>query len=295
MPATLLSHQALVLPLKMRWPRVFSGLALCIGSMAPDLEFIGRMTDDWLYSHTLVAQLWFTVPVTLLLVWIIAALLVPTLLPYLREVRWLRLHDLAALSPPTGVRGWLGAAASAWIGGMSHVLLDAITHGNHSGWLVPHFPVLRTLVPHIGGAVPLHDALQCWLTVLLAIGSVVMWRTIARKRLLWHWRSLPAVDAIKMSRASGVRLASACAIAAVQGAFVGSSLYHAGSAAVNTATARGITSSAKGVAAAVSFGAIDFVFLALVLAALCVRVGVASFEHESLRPGRRTQLRPSNA
>ena len=73
MPATILSHQALVLPLKMRWPHRFSGLALCIGSMAPDFEFIGRMTDDWIFSHTISAQVWFTVPVTLALVWIVTA------------------------------------------------------------------------------------------------------------------------------------------------------------------------------------------------------------------------------
>jgi Domain of unknown function (DUF4184) len=284
-PATLLSHQALVLPLKMRWPRVFSGLALCIGSMAPDLEFIGRMTDDWLYSHTLSAQFWFTIPVTLGLVWIIAALLVPALLPYVREVRWLRLHDLAALQPPSGVRGWTGAAISAWIGGMSHVLLDAITHGNHSGWLVPQFPVLRTMVPHVGGPVPLYDALQCWLTVLLAIASLVMWRLIARKRLLWSWRGLPAVEAIKRSRASGLRLSFACMVAAVEGGVVGHSL-HGGSSQAT---------SMKGVAAAVSFGALDFVFLALVVAAVCVRVGIASFGHARLRTDRTTQLRPTSA
>lgn len=46
MPGTLLSHQAIVLPLKLRWPARFSGLALVIGSMAPDFEFIFRMTDD---------------------------------------------------------------------------------------------------------------------------------------------------------------------------------------------------------------------------------------------------------
>jgi Domain of unknown function (DUF4184) len=261
-PATLLSHQALVLPLKMRWPRVFSGLALCIGSMAPDLEFIGRMTDDWLYSHTLSAQFWFTIPVTLGLVWIIAA-----------------------LQPPSGVRGWTGAAISAWIGGMSHVLLDAITHGNHSGWLVPQFPVLRTMVPHVGGPVPLYDALQCWLTVLLAIASLVMWRLIARKRLLWSWRGLPAVEAIKRSRASGLRLSFACMVAAVEGGVVGHSL-HGGSSQAT---------SMKGVAAAVSFGALDFVFLALVVAAVCVRVGIASFGHARLRTDRTTQLRPTSA
>lgn len=254
MPATLLSHQALVLPLKMRWPRHFSGLALCIGSMAPDLEFIGRMTDDWLYSHTLSAQLWFTIPVTLGLVWLITRLLVPMLLPYLREVTWLRLHDIAAIESPHGVRGWTGVAISAYVGGISHVLLDGITHGNHSGWLVPSLPILRTPVPHFGGPVPLHDALQWWLTVLFAIATLYMWRTIARDRLLWRWRARDPQPSRQMPRAAGVQLAALFALAALQGGIVGHAAHGRGSA--------------KGIAAAVAFGALDFTFGALVLAAM---------------------------
>lgn len=257
MPATLLSHQALVLPLKMRWPRRFSGLALCIGSMAPDLEFIGRMSDDWLFSHTLFAQLWFTIPLTFALVWLITRLLVPALLPYLREVTWLRLHDIAAIEPPVGVRGWVGVSGSAYVGGVSHVVLDGVTHGNHSGWLVPSIPMLRMHVPHFGGPVPLYDALQCWLTVVFAIATLWMWRTIARDRLLWRWRSRDVKPNSQMPRSAGVQLMVLCALAAMQGAVVGRVLHDG----TNT----------KGVAAAVAFGAIDFVFGALVLAAMSVQ------------------------
>ena len=106
MPATLLSHQALVLPLKLRWPARFSGIALCIGSMAPDLEFIGRLHDDWLLSHTVSAQFWFTVPLTALLVWVTTVLLIPALLPYVPDHAWWRPHDLAAIRPPQTMRAW---------------------------------------------------------------------------------------------------------------------------------------------------------------------------------------------
>jgi hypothetical protein len=189
MPATLLSHQALVLPLKMRWPRAFSGLALCIGSMAPDLEFIGRMDHDWLFSHTLSAQLWFSMPLTALLVWLLTRLVFPSLLPYLRDHPEWRLHDLSALTSPETAADWARVAWSGWLGGISHVLLDGITHGNHSGWLVPIFPQLRTIVPNVGGPMPLHDALQQWLTVLLALASALLMRRILRTRRLWQWRA----------------------------------------------------------------------------------------------------------
>lgn len=257
MPATILSHQALVLPLKLRWPQHFSGLALCIGSMAPDLAFIGAMTDDSVFSHTIAAQLWYTAPVSALLVWLTTALLVPAILPYLRDQTQWRLHDLAALESPRGWRGWRRVALSAIVGGLSHVLVDGITHGNHSGWLVPHLPFLRTMVPHFGGPVPLYDALQCWLTIGLGFAATMMWRAIARRRLLWRWRNREPRSLPRMPRAAGERLVVLCVVAAAVGMIVGWSLHR--------------HDTLKPLAAGMAFGAIDFVLGALVLAALTMR------------------------
>ncbi len=257
MPVTLLSHQALVLPLKMRWPRWFSGLALCVGSMVPDLEFIGRLRDDWIISHTISAQLWFTIPVSLGLVWILTSTVVPALLPFVRDHPAWRLHDLAALTPPRSRGEWCRAALSAWIGGMSHVLLDAVTHGNHSGWLVPWLPVLQRPVPHFGGPVPLHDALQVWLTVVFGLASLHMWRAIARRRLLWRWRALDVRALPRMTRVAGHRLLLLCVLAALQGAVIGSMLRGDGDR--------------KARAAGVLFGAIDGVCCVAVLTAYVVR------------------------
>lgn len=257
MPVTFLSHQALVLPLKMRWPHRFSGLALVIGSMAPDLEFIGTMRDDWLFSHTIGAQLWFTVPVSMFLVWLASAVVLPAVLPYVRDHPEWRLHDLAALEPPRGWRGWCSVAVSAWIGGISHVVLDGVTHGNHSGWLVPFLPFLRTPVPHPGGAVPLHDALQLWLTILLGLATVVMWRSMTRHRLLWRWRGREPVTLPRQRTTAGRQLLWVCLAAAVQGGIAGS-LVRAGE-------------DDKLVAAGVAFGALDFACLAVVVSALAIR------------------------
>lgn len=257
MPATFLSHQALVLPLKMRWPHRFSGLALVFGSMAPDLEFIGTMRDDWIFSHTIGAQLWFTVPVSMLLVWLASVVVIPAILPYVRDHPEWRLHDLAALGPPRGWRGWSSVAVSAWIGGMSHILLDGVTHGNHSGWLVPFLPFLRMPVPHPGGVVPLHDALQLWLTLLLGLATLIMWRSIARRRLLWRWRGRAMVTLPRQRQTAGRQLVWVCLAAAVQGGIAGS-LLRSGEAD-------------KLVAAGVGFGAVDFTCLAVVVSALAIR------------------------
>jgi hypothetical protein len=267
MPATILSHQALVLPLKMRWPRAFSGLALCIGSMAPDLEFIGRMTNDWLFSHTVSAQLWFSMPLTVGLTWLLTACVLPRLLPYVRDHLEWRLHDLAAIEVPHSSLAWARVAWSGWVGGLSHVLLDGITHGNHSGWLVPHFPLLRTPVPHFGGPVPLHDALQFWLTLLLAVVSVVLIRSIARRRLLWQWRERLASSLPRQPRAAGWQLLRLAGGAALVGAAAGCTLER---------------HSTAGTLAAVFFGAIDFAGLALVLVAW--RLGYVAKQHALTTP-----------
>ncbi len=211
------------------------------------------MSDDWVFSHTLSAQWWFTVPLTVLLTWVLTALVLPALLPFLRDHPRLRLHDLAALQSPASTREWLVVAWSGWVGGVSHVLLDGITHGNHSGWLVPWFPILRTRVPHFGGAVPLHDALQFWLTLVFAVVSIVLWRHIVRRQLLWQWRRRRAVSLPRQPRQMGVRMAWGVAACAALGACTGLLQGH---------------TQAKAAAAAVAFGAIDMAAAAVVLLAL---------------------------
>ena len=77
MPAPPLSHQALILPLTLPWPAQFSGMALNLGGMPPDLEYSGQMPDDWLLSHTVSARIWFAIPVSALLVRVTSARLIP--------------------------------------------------------------------------------------------------------------------------------------------------------------------------------------------------------------------------
>lgn len=256
-PATLLSHQAVVLPLKMRWPHLFSGLALCIGSMAPDLEFIGRLHDDWLFSHTVLAQLYFTVPVTAVLVWMVSAVLLPGLLPYLPNHAWWRPHDLSSIQPPRTSRDWLRVVYSAWIGGMSHIILDGVTHGNHSGWLVPWLPGLRTPIAHFGQTIPLHDALQLWCTIGFAIATVVLWRVMVRQRALWRWRQVDGTREPllpKRPRAEGFWVARTLGLVAMLGAVMGHQLRDG--------------TTPKLLAAGVAFGAIDAVFAAALIFAV---------------------------
>ena len=53
MPATFPSHAAAVLPLKLWRPEHFDGVALVIGSAAPDLLYaMGRCRPPYTFGHT---------------------------------------------------------------------------------------------------------------------------------------------------------------------------------------------------------------------------------------------------
>jgi hypothetical protein len=190
MPWIVPSHQAPALGLKLWRPRWFSGFALCLGSMVPDLEFIFRITRTAIISHTVIGQLVFTVPATLVLHVLSTALILPWLVPRLPSGPPLYLEELRAVRPLSSLRDWIVAAWSALLGGLTHIGLDGFTHGDESGWAVPYLPVLRTLVPYPGGPIPLHDLLQTVLTIVLGAVSIFAWRRAVRKRLLWRWRGI---------------------------------------------------------------------------------------------------------
>jgi hypothetical protein len=119
-PATIPSHQAAVLPLKLRFPHRFDGVALVIGSAAPDIGYVlaGIAEPP---SHAWHSLVWFHLPVVVALAWIVrrAAPAVAANLP-----GWLRDYGvLASVRHPLRVTAW-----SAVLGALSHQVWDAITH-----------------------------------------------------------------------------------------------------------------------------------------------------------------------
>ena len=125
MPLTFLSHQAVVLPLKVAAPRAMSGTALVIGSMAPDVEYFLRGYPTSLISHTWMGQLTFCLPVTLALFFVATRLIAEP--ASANAPRWgqLRLEEYALLrQQPSSARHWGIVSASALTGSSSHVLLD---------------------------------------------------------------------------------------------------------------------------------------------------------------------------
>lgn len=210
MPVTFPAHQALVLPLKLRWPGL-DGVALCIGSAAPDLAYIFLHTNWQVDAHYTWAVVWWGLTITLVLGW------------------WLRrgLFAHAALWAPaawqpglqrSAVRPWsrrnaVHAVVGAAVGIASHVGWDSFTHTSSPvsdrirvlNRIVVTSPVPMTLAQtlqyagHIVGSV-----LALWLLVRV-------WRRTAQPNAA----SGPACGALSPPRVAMVRLLIAMLLGAV--------------------------------------------------------------------------------
>ena len=154
MPATFPAHPAAVLPLKLWRPAWFDGVALVVGSMAPDLAYaldgsrlerpFPGLPPLWEVAHSLPWFLVWAVPVTVALCPLIrpSAATLASHLPALpprdsasRVLAALRRLVSGALAVLRGYaflgRGprWYITVSSAGIGALSHVLWDRIALG----------------------------------------------------------------------------------------------------------------------------------------------------------------------
>jgi hypothetical protein len=176
-PATIPSHQAAILPLKLRFPARFDGVALVIGSAAPDIGYVlagiaEPPTHAW---HSLI---WFHLPVVVILAWVVRRA-APTVAAHLPA----SLRDYGVLGT---VRHPLAVTAySAVLGALTHQVWDAITH--------PYMLVVSTStrLPALH-ATAVAD-LPWWRVVHLlseVVGVVVTLAVVAhigRRRLLVTW------------------------------------------------------------------------------------------------------------
>jgi hypothetical protein len=129
MPLTFPAHQALVLPVKLRWPSCTDGTAMCVGAAAPDLLY--PVPGIGSNGHGAVGVVLLVVPLTVgicsLLRWR-SALGVFGNLPDLGPFR-LQSYRVITHRRPT----MLATLVSALIGAVSHVLIDAFSHTGRWG------------------------------------------------------------------------------------------------------------------------------------------------------------------
>lgn len=142
MPFTFLAHQAPLLPLVRRFPGRMDGVALLIGTMAPDFAYVLTGTPLQIWAHAFPGLLTFCVPVTLVVAWLGVRVLAPVLPAHLPELGDFHLRDYRALAAHRFAP--VRAAGSALVGALSHVGLDHLGHG--WGWFALHWPAYQSVV-----------------------------------------------------------------------------------------------------------------------------------------------------
>ncbi len=197
MPATIPSHQAGVLPLKLISPRRFDGVALVIGSVMPDVGYLTQgLPVVAISSHAWHSLLWFSLPLTLIATWLVrrAAGVIAVHLP---DAGPLALRDYGVLAT---VRHRLVVSVwSALLGAASHMVWDMFTHpyilfGDPFTGAGTFFPALHRIA--VAG-------LPWWRVIYLVsevVGSVAVLSMavhIGRRRLLLAWHGpVPQVSRV---------------------------------------------------------------------------------------------------
>lgn len=206
MPLTFLAHQVPVLPLKLRWPTIFDGTALVIGSMAPDLLFVLRGSDLAVDAHAVPTQLWLVAPLTVLLTILTKRVIAGVLGPHLPDAGRFRLRDygrLSAWTVPRTPQRWAVLVISALIGCYSHLVLDSFTHnwGYGAGLLgITGVEVFSLSLGIASRTIFLVDLLQLGGSIVGVAIALILLRTIGDRRLLAS--SYPTADRLEPTRES---------------------------------------------------------------------------------------------
>jgi hypothetical protein len=183
MPLTYLSHQSVVIPIKIAAPGAVSGTGLVLGSMAPDAIYYFEGWASNPSTHGWPAQLSFCLPVTLVLYWLVTKVIAVPLAAHLPDAGSFRLRDYGLLAnQPTGPGHWVTVSISALVGSASHVLLDRYTGGWSRTYGSSAWPPGDWLPSDTAWIVA---QIATW--VLLGVVTIVLLRKIGRERLLRRW------------------------------------------------------------------------------------------------------------
>jgi len=185
-PLTFPSHAAPVLPLKLAWPRRVNGTALVVGSMSPDLIYPFAAIIDHPRVHSPAGLLWWCLPVTLALTWVIRRA-APLVAAHLPERGPLALRDYGALRRAR--HRWYVTLFSALIGAASHLLWDGVTHSPQTNGFGAE--VLPWLGAEVLPGLAWYRLLQHLSTILGAVATLALAVHIGRRRLVRRWYGEP--------------------------------------------------------------------------------------------------------
>jgi hypothetical protein len=192
MPATFPAHSAAVLPIKMRWPYAFDGVALVIGSTAPDQAYALFGWFPIPAAHQWNGLFWFALPMALIEVWLCrrAAPIVAAHIAALRRPAWLaRVVDVFAI----GDYGALGARRHRWwvivysalLCGVTHLAWDGLAHRpGGRGVANDLLPFLRTRSIEAWGWWTYGETVS---SIIGGIIALLLFARIGRRHMVRDW------------------------------------------------------------------------------------------------------------
>lgn len=214
MPFTYFAHQVLVIPLKIARPRWFDGTALCGGSMAPDFAYALSGTRFEFASHTLFAQLFWSMPIGWAITQLFRARIAEPLGAQLPGVLGAEVRALAHSNPALVV-----SCLSALIGGLSHIFIDGFTHGR--GWAVQVFPRLKNVVAEVAG-IPIAEwqLLQYLGHSCGTMMGLLLMAALVERRQFSRWNGLTPEPVSRWSGLGARGFIAGMALSGLAGAFV---------------------------------------------------------------------------
>lgn len=144
MPFTFFAHQVPVLPVARKWPQASDGVALVIGSMAPDFAYVLQGSRFAVWAHGFPGVVTFCVPATVVVSWLVVRVLAPVVPSHLPQLGDSRLRDYREVA--THRFHVLGTPICAFLGALSHVALDHFTH--EWGWFARHVDWYNQMLGH---------------------------------------------------------------------------------------------------------------------------------------------------
>lgn len=209
MPLTFFAHQAPFLPIARRWPGRVDGLALVVGTMAPDFAYVLAGTPLHVWAHVMPGLVTFCLPATLAVCWLIARVLARPVAAHLPELGAFRLKDYRGLAAhrfhPLRTVVW------AVLGAFGHSALDSIGHS--WGWPVRTFSCLHTVVfdgAFLGRPWKLYRVVQ-W-AGHLALTPLAIWMLYRYGKARWFAASAALVAPFPADRSSHLRLWGSAAL-----------------------------------------------------------------------------------
>ncbi|MFX0003928.1 MAG: DUF4184 family protein [Candidatus Hodarchaeota archaeon] len=139
MPSSIFSHQAPGLLLKIKYPKKFDGAALCISTLVPDFNLLFNPFlpfDFRHFTHSLLGLLFFTIPLTILLTMLFSRNIGPFIANIAKRdnriykpLKFYGLDDWDYFKKKRFDKSFFVVACySAFIGGLTHLLLDLPAH-----------------------------------------------------------------------------------------------------------------------------------------------------------------------